>query len=195
MQNRNNITDNTDSDKLRTIEALVSDIIMWTLFLPIKLAFATMKAEKYKIPLIFLTVFAAYAYILSFMQIYNYANNAVEFKRDVISTMIFDRVEPMNSESLSAPAQNIPDVFSYTLVDSNVAIYHPDALSPDWSKEYEEAEDKLSELKYDSTVFVTANGTKFHLEDCRHLNDSAKGIIYQNALNNGYEPCKVCFKS
>ena len=195
MEKKTNTTRISETEKLDLTENLIFDIILWTLFLPIKLVFTTMRADKHKIPLIFLTVFVSYAYMLSFLQVCNYFGDAVKFKHDVISTMIFDRVEMLDPEEISPPTQNIPDIFSYTLVDSTVAIYHPDALSPEWGNEYEEVEDLLSELKYDSPVYVTKNGTKFHLEGCRHLNENARKIIYQNALTNGYTPCKVCFKT
>ncbi len=193
MQKKTNTTQISDNDKLKRTENLISDIILWTFFLPIKLAFTTMRADKHKISLIFLTVFVSYAYMLSFLQICNYFGDAVEFRHNVIATMIFDRVDTLDPEKISDPTQNIPDVFSYTLVDSSVAIYHPDALSPDWGNEYDEVKDLLADLKYDSVVYVTKSGTKFHLEGCRHLNENARKIIYQNALTNGYTPCKVCF--
>ncbi len=193
MQDKSNSSEISESEKLQRTEKMISDIILWTLFLPVKLAFATMKSEKYKIPLIFLTVFVSYAYMLSLLQICNYVGDAIEFRHEVIASMIFDRVDELDPEKISDPTQNIPDVFSYTLVDKSVAIYHPDALSPDWGEEYEEVRDLLSDMKYDSIVFVTKSGTKFHLEGCRHLSENAREIIYQSALTNGYEPCKVCF--
>ena len=195
MQDKSNPAESPESKRIQLAESVLSNVILWTLFLPIKLAFLTIKSDKHKVLLIFVTVFVAYAYMLSFIQIYDYANDAIEFKHDVLASMIFDRVDTLDSEAISSPTQNIPDVFSYTLVDEAVAIYHPDALSPNWIENYKDAESILSTMKYNSILFVTSNGTKFHLEGCRHLNGGGKEIIYQNALMHGYEPCKVCFSN
>lgn len=178
---------------IERIESVLTEVILWTLFLPVKLVFLTMKSDKCKTLLIFITVFVIFAYSLAIIQSANYVSDAIDFKRDVLTAMMNDRVDPLEQSELCQPSQNIPDVFSYTMVDEAVAIYHPDALSPDWSKEYEDVNDKLSALKYDSPVFITASGEKFHLEGCRHLKDGGKELIYQVALTYGYTPCKVCF--
>lgn len=192
---------NTNTDKTKEVESIkrvehiLFSTIQWTLFLPIKLVFLVLKSDKHKVPLIFLTVCVIYAYSLCCISCYEYLSDAINFKIDVLTSMINDRVDPLEPGEISQPAQNIPDVFSYTLVDKNVAIYHPDALSPDWSEYTKVSSDKLSSLKYDSPVYVTTNGTKFHLEGCRHLNGGGKELKYQVALNYGYEPCKVCFNN
>ncbi len=178
---------------IESIESILTGVILWTLFLPVMLAFLTMKSDKRKTLLIFLTVFVIFAYSLAIIQSVNYVRDAIDFKRDVLTAMINDRIDPLEQSEFCQPMQNIPDVFSYTMVDEAVAIYHPDALSPDWSEEYEDFNNKLSALKYDSIVFVTANGEKFHLDGCRHLKDGGKELIYQVALTYGYTPCKVCF--
>ncbi len=191
--NENNYDFKKERNIVEKIESVISNIILWTLFLPIKLAFLMIKSSKYKTLLIFLTVFVIYGYSLAFLYSVDYVTDAVNFKRDVMTAMINDRVDPLEQGEVCQPMQNIPDVFSYTMVDNAVAIYHPDALSPDWSKEYEDDSDKLSALKYDTIVYVTPNGEKFHLEGCRHLKDNGNELKYQVALRYGYTPCKVCF--
>lgn len=43
------------------------------------------------------------------------------------------------------------------------------------------------------TVYVTKSGTKYHLEECRHLKLRNKiPISIANAVEEGYEPCKTC---
>jgi len=42
------------------------------------------------------------------------------------------------------------------------------------------------------TVFITKTGEKYHTNDCRHLSNSRSSIELNEALNKGYEACKVC---
>ena len=41
-------------------------------------------------------------------------------------------------------------------------------------------------------VYITDTGTKFHLENCRHLKLSKHIITREVALKRGYGSCKVC---
>ncbi len=186
-----------DTSKEREIinktESIVFGIIMWTLFLPMKLAFLTLKSDKRKVPLIFLTVFVIYAYSLAVINSVGYVSDAIDFRRDVIMAMINDRVDPLEQSELCLPAQNIPDVFSVTPVGDGVAIYYPGAYTGDPLGESDDTNDILATLKSDSAVFITQSGEKFHLEGCRHLNGAGKEITYKTALMYGYSPCKVCF--
>ena len=40
-------------------------------------------------------------------------------------------------------------------------------------------------------VYVTPNGTKYHRAGCAYAKD-AKRIAKEQAMEEGYEPCKVC---
>lgn len=42
------------------------------------------------------------------------------------------------------------------------------------------------------TVYVTKTGTKYHVADCRYLSQSKIAIELKDAIERGYEPCKVC---
>ena len=42
------------------------------------------------------------------------------------------------------------------------------------------------------TVFITNTGEKYHSSDCRYLSKSKNSISLSDALNQGYEACKVC---
>jgi hypothetical protein len=42
-------------------------------------------------------------------------------------------------------------------------------------------------------VYVTKSGKKYHLEDCRTLKGKTKFTMkLKDAVDGGYEPCKVC---
>ena len=44
-----------------------------------------------------------------------------------------------------------------------------------------------------TTVYVTANGKKFHAKGCRTIKKSeVKALPKEEALKKGLEPCKVC---
>ncbi len=45
-------------------------------------------------------------------------------------------------------------------------------------------------------VFTTANGTKYHKQDCRLLRNKEKAVKIdkKDAVAKGYIPCKRCFK-
>ena len=45
-------------------------------------------------------------------------------------------------------------------------------------------------------VFLTAKGTKYHKETCRLIKnkDSVTKLEKQEAIDEGFEPCKRCFK-
>ncbi|MBO5372945.1 MAG: MBL fold metallo-hydrolase [Lachnospiraceae bacterium] len=44
----------------------------------------------------------------------------------------------------------------------------------------------------DNIVHITASGTKYHVDGCKHLKDSDIEISLEEAKQKGYEPCKVC---
>lgn len=44
----------------------------------------------------------------------------------------------------------------------------------------------------DITVYVTKSGKKYHRAECRHLAKSSRALTLKEALEKGYEPCKVC---
>lgn len=44
----------------------------------------------------------------------------------------------------------------------------------------------------DTIVCVTRSGQKYHTQGCRYLKKSCIEINLQDAVNGGYEPCKVC---
>ncbi|MGN1443199.1 MAG: hypothetical protein ACI4XE_05040 [Acutalibacteraceae bacterium] len=44
----------------------------------------------------------------------------------------------------------------------------------------------------DSTVYITATGSKFHRDGCASLNKSKIKIDRDKAISEGYEPCKRC---
>lgn len=41
-------------------------------------------------------------------------------------------------------------------------------------------------------VYVTRTGKKYHLKDCRYVKNSRFTLTLREALEKGYEPCKVC---
>lgn len=43
-----------------------------------------------------------------------------------------------------------------------------------------------------STVFITSTGKKYHLENCRALKKSKIAITINEAIVQGYTPCKLC---
>lgn len=43
-----------------------------------------------------------------------------------------------------------------------------------------------------SSVYVTATGEKYHAQGCRYLKHSKRKMDRANAVNSGYDPCKVC---
>lgn len=49
----------------------------------------------------------------------------------------------------------------------------------------------VSDLKA-KTVYVTDNGKKYHLSDCRYLKKSAHAMNENEALKQKYEPCWIC---
>ena len=44
----------------------------------------------------------------------------------------------------------------------------------------------------DTTVYVTATGSKYHNEGCRYLKRSCYSISLQDAVDQGYTACSVC---
>lgn len=42
------------------------------------------------------------------------------------------------------------------------------------------------------TVYITKTGEKYHQGDCRYLSHSKYEIELKNAIDQGYEACKVC---
>ena len=41
-------------------------------------------------------------------------------------------------------------------------------------------------------VYVTEHGGKYHKADCRYAEDWVEKMAIENAIDAGYEPCKVC---
>lgn len=41
-------------------------------------------------------------------------------------------------------------------------------------------------------VYITKTGAKYHRDGCSSLKKSKIAIILQEAVNRGYEPCKIC---
>lgn len=54
--------------------------------------------------------------------------------------------------------------------------------------------DDISDNDYNSgiTVYVTDSGSKYHKSGCRYLSKSKYEIDLYEAIEEGYEPCKVC---
>ena len=44
----------------------------------------------------------------------------------------------------------------------------------------------------DFTVYITKTGTKYHLSSCSSISNTKISISLDNALSQGYEPCKRC---
>ena len=42
------------------------------------------------------------------------------------------------------------------------------------------------------TVYVTPNGAKYHEEGCKHLGKNIRSLTVEEAISEGYEPCKGC---
>ncbi|WP_211223388.1 hypothetical protein [Flavobacterium soli] len=45
---------------------------------------------------------------------------------------------------------------------------------------------------FSQTVYITKTGAKYHQETCTHLKHSSISMNLEEALEKGYEPCKVC---
>ena len=41
-------------------------------------------------------------------------------------------------------------------------------------------------------VYITNTGTKYHFENCHHLEISSNHIMYTKAISMGYTPCSNC---
>ena len=41
-------------------------------------------------------------------------------------------------------------------------------------------------------VYVTPNGAKYHEEGCKHLGKNIRSLSLEDAISEGYEPCKGC---
>ncbi len=52
--------------------------------------------------------------------------------------------------------------------------------------------EKPAVLSPDATVYITATGTKYHLENCRSLKKSKTAISLPDAISKGYVACKIC---
>lgn len=45
----------------------------------------------------------------------------------------------------------------------------------------------------DTTVYVTKTGDTYHSKDCNSLRKSCVSITLQEAIDDGYKPCKRCY--
>ena len=45
---------------------------------------------------------------------------------------------------------------------------------------------------FSQTVYITKTGEKYHIETCRFLSKSSFAIQLSDAIEKGYDPCKVC---
>lgn len=54
---------------------------------------------------------------------------------------------------------------------------------------------EASDSVADSTVYITATGSKYHRADCSSLSHSKIQIDRNDAISEGYEPCKKCNQS
>lgn len=46
---------------------------------------------------------------------------------------------------------------------------------------------------YDSIVYITDTGTKYHRDGCRYLSESKIAIRLSEAIRRGYKPCSMCW--
>lgn len=42
------------------------------------------------------------------------------------------------------------------------------------------------------TVYVTKSGKKYHTAECRYTNNNSTALSLSDAINKGYEACKIC---
>ena len=42
------------------------------------------------------------------------------------------------------------------------------------------------------TVYVTKSGKKYHIENCRYVNQNSHSLELSEAAEKGYTPCSVC---
>jgi len=47
-------------------------------------------------------------------------------------------------------------------------------------------------ISQSQTVYVTKSGKKYHTGECRYTSNNSVSIDLSEALDRGYEPCKVC---
>lgn len=59
-------------------------------------------------------------------------------------------------------------------------------------EEKEQYEKEEEPEKKEQTVYITKSGKKYHLESCRYVKKGAKAISKDDAIDKGYEACKVC---
>jgi len=57
----------------------------------------------------------------------------------------------------------------------------------------EEVKPAPTEETKDTTVYITATGSKYHKDGCRHLAKSKIPISLSEAKSKGYEPCGTCY--
>lgn len=82
------------------------------------------------------------------------------------------------------------------LVTRNIEIYRTDlegtiiAISDGKRISFNEKED--SDIDEEYLVYRTNTGDKYHLSDCRTLKDSKVSISLNEAIKQGYTPCKIC---
>jgi len=50
----------------------------------------------------------------------------------------------------------------------------------------------LTALLHAQTVYITKTGEKYHTGSCRYLSQSKIAIELKDAIDQNYEPCKVC---
>ena len=53
-------------------------------------------------------------------------------------------------------------------------------------------EDYADDEWVNQTVYITENGTKYHIEDCQYLQNSSIAVTLGEALDKGYTPCSKC---
>lgn len=84
---------------------------------------------------------------------------------------------------VQAPTYDFPDI---------------SGTQPEAAPAYEDEatyEDALPQQQLEPLVFVVGQGEKYHKESCRYIRNAKSAVksgTIGEALNNGYEACKVC---
>ncbi len=80
-------------------------------------------------------------------------------------------------------------LFVFSVFAANIVM-----AKTDTTKNVKKIVKKTDKKVTDPTVYIKDNGKKYHKRNCK-LVSGKKGIKLSKAIEKGYEPCKVCFKS
>lgn len=93
-----------------------------------------------------------------------------------------------NSAALTEPTPYEPESTPYVAPTTDTAQEDPQ----DYFYENEEEPSADYGDPVTDVVYITNSGEKYHRDGCRYLRKSQIEISREDAIAQGYEPCKVC---